>query len=40
MYKDSVYIKSVLYAACEMHTLLAYYTSFEKKKKRKERKSS
>lgn len=31
VYKDSVYIKSVWYAACEMHTLLAYYTSLKKK---------
>lgn len=30
VYNDSVYIKSVPYAACEMHTLLAY--SFQKTK--------
>lgn len=33
VYKNNVYIKSVLYAACEMHTLLACYTSFKKEKK-------
>lgn len=32
VYNDSVYIKSVPYAACEVHTLLAYSTSFQKTK--------